>query len=53
MYDLVEKEVLKIPRTTPTGQKRRSDQTVWSTIVREKWSAGKRTVRDGEDTDQE
>ena len=44
MYDLVASAVLQVPTQTPTGRRRRCDQTVWTTIVREGWMSRKRGI---------
>jgi len=51
MFDAVEKNVLCVPVRTPKGLKRRVDQTVWSTVVREGWSQSKRGRAEDDDDD--
>jgi hypothetical protein len=55
MFDAAEKDILCIPPRTPKGLKRRVDQTVWSTVVREGWSKQSKRGRtnDDEDDDQD
>jgi len=45
MFKKAAPDVLRIPDRTPKGRLRRSDQAVWSTIVREGWTTGKRRER--------
>src|SRR6185312_10275601 len=44
VFDSVKDDVLLIAATTPKGRKRRVDSTMWSTIVRHRWTKGKQTA---------
>jgi len=44
VFDSVKDDVLLIAATTPKGRKRRVDSTMWSTIVRQRWTKGKQTA---------
>lgn len=49
MYDQAAPTVLAIPEKTPSGRSRkRVDQVVWSTVVREHWTTGKRHTDEGD-----